>query len=213
MTSSRFGEGSLPDSAMQKTRRRQAMQNARRRPTPDEREIIPVAMAPKSRHRVAMIRDEDFCLRFWREGFMKFLHLALAAVAIGAVAGFLWPASADPLPMDTPVNADGVESVCTGIGSDQDDPRWKAYPVRVEFSNGGAQYLAGAHVVLSSGGKTMTAFDCAGAWVLFKLAPGTYKVTASLLYNQGGGTRSAAFSPPASGQKRVVLQFPKKPNQ
>ncbi len=144
---------------------------------------------------------------------MKFMHWAVAAVIVGAVAGLIWPASADPLPMDSPVSADGVETVCTGIGSGQDDPRWKSYPIRVEFSNGGAQYLAGAHVTLSGGGKTLAAFDCAGSWVLFKLSPGSYKVGATLLYNQGGGTRSATFSPPASGQKRVVIQFPKQPNQ
>jgi hypothetical protein len=142
------------------------------------------------------------------------MHLALAAVVLGAVAGFVWPASADPLPMDNPVTADGVETVCTGIGSAQDDPRWKDYPVRVEFSNGGAQYLAGARITLSGKGKTMAAFDCAGSWVLFKLAPGSYKVTAKLTGNQGGGAaRSATFSPPATGQKRVVIQFPKQPNQ
>jgi hypothetical protein len=147
------------------------------------------------------------------EGSMKFMHWALAAVAIGAVAGLIWPASADPLPMDNPVSADGVETVCTGIGSGEDDPRWKAYPIRVEFSNSAAQYLAGAHVTLSGNGKTMAAFDCAGSWVLFKLAPGAYKVSASLLYNQGGGVRSATFSPPATGQKRVVIQFPKSSKQ
>jgi hypothetical protein len=145
---------------------------------------------------------------------MKFMHWALAAVAVGAVAGLIWPANADPLPMDSPVSADGVETVCTGIGSAQDDPRWKDYPVRVEFSNGGAQYLAGVHLTLSGKGKTLAAFDCAGSWVLFKLAPGSYKVTAALTGNQGSkAARSATFSPPATGQKRVVIQFPKQPNQ
>ena len=98
---------------------------------------------------------------------MKFVHLALAAVATGALLGFVWPASADPLPMDQEITVNGIQTVCTGIGSAEDDPRWKAYPIRVEFSNGGAQYLSGAHVTLTSGGKTLTAFDCSGAWVLF----------------------------------------------
>lgn len=144
---------------------------------------------------------------------MKFMRLALAAVIIGAIAGLVWPAEADPLPMDNPVSADGVDTVCTGIGSSQDDPRWKDYPIRVEFSNGGAQYLAGAHVTLSGGGKNLAAFDCAGSWVLFKLAPGSYKVTAKLMNNQSGAAKSATFSPPKTGQKRVVIQFPKQANQ
>jgi hypothetical protein len=146
---------------------------------------------------------------------MKFVHLAVAAVAMGTAAGFYWPAEADPMAMDNPVTMNGIETVCTGIGSGQDNPAWKTYPIRVEFSNGGAQYLAGAHVELSQGGKTLTSFDCAGSWVLFKLAPGSYKVSAALTRQDGakGDTKSATFSPPASGQKRVVIQFPVTANQ
>ncbi len=140
---------------------------------------------------------------------MKFLHLALAAVATGALLGFVWPANADPLPMDQEITVNGIQTACTGIGdSAQTDPRWKAFPIRVEFSNGGAQYLSGAHVVLSSGGKTLTAFDCSGAWVLFRVKPGAYKVEATITDQPGAGTKSATFSPPATGQKRVVIQFP-----
>ncbi|HEY2068645.1 MAG TPA: hypothetical protein VGG48_03745 [Rhizomicrobium sp.] len=146
---------------------------------------------------------------------MKFVHFAVAAVVAGAAAGFIWPASADPMPMDNPMTMNGVETVCTGIGSGQDNPAWKTYPIRVEFSNGGAQYLAGAHIELSQGGKSLASFDCAGSWVLFKLPSGSYKVTAALTRQNGGkgDTRSATFSPPASGQKRVVIQFPVQANQ
>jgi hypothetical protein len=144
---------------------------------------------------------------------MKFLPFAVAAIVIGGTAGFIWPASADPMPMDNPTTMNGVETVCTGIGSAEDNPAWKAYPIRVEFSNGGAQYLAGAHVVLAQGGKTLAAFDCAGSWVLFKVPNGSYKVTATLTGQPGGAARSAAFSPPATGQKRVVIQFPPQANQ
>ena len=147
---------------------------------------------------------------------MRFVYLAVTAVVAGAIAGYLWPARAQSyVAMDNPITVNGVDTVCTGIGDEaQHDPRWAAYPIRVEFSNGGAQYLSGAHVVLSqAGGKPLAALDCAGSWVLFKLAPGNYKVDATLLYNQGGGTRSATFSPPATGQKRVVLQFKLPANQ
>ena len=144
---------------------------------------------------------------------MKFWHLAVVAVAIGAAVAFAWPAAADPLPMDNPVTMNGVEAVCTGIGSSQDDPRWKSYPIRVEFSNGGAQYLAGAHVTLKSGGAQLASLDCSGAWVLFRVSPGNYTVSATLTDQPGGGERSATFSPPASGQTRVVIQFPIQPNK
>ena len=32
---------------------------------------------------------------------------------------------------DTPTNINGVEVVCTGVGSAKDDPRWAAYPVKI----------------------------------------------------------------------------------
>jgi hypothetical protein len=123
------------------------------------------------------------------------------------------PANA-PMVMDAPITINGIETVCTGIGDSKDDPRWAAYPIRAEFSNGGAQYLSGAHVTLSSAGHAPLAeFDCHGAWVLFKLAHGSYTVTASI-EGSSAKPRSATFQPPATGQKRVVLQFPDfQPNQ
>jgi hypothetical protein len=142
---------------------------------------------------------------------MKFLDLALIAAVLATTLASA--AAADPMPMDNPTTMNGVEVVCTGIGSSQQDPRWPSYPVRVEFSNGGAQYLAGAHVTLRSGGKQVAAFDCSGSWVLFRVKPGSYKVSATLTEQPGSGERSATFSPPASGQKRVVIQFPIQPNQ
>ena len=118
------------------------------------------------------------------------------------------PAFADSIPMDTPITVNGITTVCTGVGEDaQHDPRWMAYPVRVEFSNNGMQYVTGATVTLKDAkGKVLSVVDCDGAWVLFQLVPGQYSVSATL-----DGTHvpeaSAQFSPPASGQKRVVLVF------
>ena len=145
---------------------------------------------------------------------MKFVYWAVSAVAIGAAVGFVYPTQAQSYAaMDNPITINGVDTVCTGVGDEaQHDPRWLAFPIRIEFSNGGAQYLSGAHVVLSSGGKTLAALDCAGPWVLFQVGPGTYKVTATLTGDQGGGTTTASFSPPAKGQKRVVLDFKLPPN-
>lgn len=136
---------------------------------------------------------------------MKFPHLAAATALCAALAT---PALADHLPMDRPITINGITTVCTGIGEDaQHDPRWKAYPIRVEFSNGGAQYLAGAHVVLKKDMTDLVSIDCSGSWVLFQLPAGDYTVTASLLYHPNQPARSASFSPPAKGQKRVVLEF------
>ena len=135
------------------------------------------------------------------------MSLRAALLLAGAAAQ---PALADRLPMDRPITIDGITTVCTGIGEEaQNDPRWKAYPIRVEFSNGEAQYLAGAHVELAEGGKTLVV-----ARLLGRL--GVVPAGARQLH----GPCHAALSPrrseaaqrqrsrrPPSGQKRVVLQF------
>jgi hypothetical protein len=147
---------------------------------------------------------------------MRYAYAAVAAVIAGGVAGYFWPAqAAESMAMDSPVTVNGIETVCTGIGDDaQHDPRWAAYPVRVEFSNSGSQYLSGAHVVLAtSAGKMLATLDCDGSWVLFKLAHGSYKVTATLTGDPASAARSTTFSPPSSGQKRVPIMFPLKANQ
>jgi hypothetical protein len=133
--------------------------------------------------------------------------LALAAAMVFAAA---MRASADPLPMDTPLSIDGIDTVCTGVGSDKDDPRWQSYPVRVEFSNGAAQYLAGAHVALSARGRSLASFDCAGSWVLLRLPPGKYSVTAALSGEPDSQPHTTTFTTAGGpGQQRVEVQFPR----
>jgi len=53
--------------------------------------------------------------------------------------------AADPLPMDTPSRS-MASTRLYGHRRLERRSAVKAYPVRIEFSNGGAQYLAGAHV-------------------------------------------------------------------
>jgi len=129
-------------------------------------------------------------------------------LALAVMAG---PALAGSLPMDQPITLNGIETVCTGIGDEaMHDPRWPAYPIRVEFSNGGAQYLSGAHFVLKDAdGKALTSLDCDGPWVLLKLPAGKdYIAAASFPDDPDDGVRSGRFTVPSHKQKRVVLAFP-----
>jgi len=130
--------------------------------------------------------------------------LFLAATATPALAG--------SIPMDQPVSLNGIETVCTGIGDEaMHDPRWAAYPIRVEFSNGGAQYLAGPHFVLKdTEGKVLTSLDCSGPWILLQLPPGKdYIAAGSFSDDPQDGERTGRFTVPSNGkQKRVVLAFP-----
>jgi len=142
---------------------------------------------------------------------MKSVPLALALMAAGGAPALADPtgqmAPPPPVQMDTPITVNGVDTACTGIADSKDDPRWKTYPVRIEFSNGGAQYLAGAHVSLAKGSNVLAAFDCQATWVLFRLPPGNYTVTGTIL-GSSAKPRMAKFSPPRGGQKRIVLRFP-----
>jgi hypothetical protein len=127
--------------------------------------------------------------------------------------GMTAAALADPAPMDTPVQINGLETVCTGVGETKDDPKWLAYPIRIEFSNGGAQYLSGATVRISRGSDTVGSLDCPGAWVLLKGAPGEYRVDVTI-DNSSAKAVNASFRMGTGGQQRIVLRFPDfQPNQ
>ena len=107
---------------------------------------------------------------------------------------------------DTPTTINGVETVCTGVGSAKDDPRWGAYPVKIVLATTGGANLANAHVSLSHNGKEVAGLDCDAPWVLFKPAAGSYTATATL--KKGGDTTSQNFTTSGSGaQKEITLTF------
>ena len=134
---------------------------------------------------------------------IRFRAIAALALTFSAIV----PASADPMAMDRSLQVNGLDTVCTGIGETKDDPRWKAYPIRIEFSNGGAQYLSGATVKISQGANVIATLDCPGAWVLLKGTPGEYRVDASV---DGSPAKpvNAPFRMGDGAQKRIVLRFP-----
>ena len=136
------------------------------------------------------------------------VRICLVAAGLVLAAGTAW---AGPVPMDTPIRLGNVETVCTGIGEGKNDPRWRTYPVRVELVDASARYIAGAHVSLSDvTGAPMAEFDCSGSWVLLRLPPGLYTVSARLM-TSAVTPATAKFQPPQTGQTRVVLRFPAQP--
>ena len=133
----------------------------------------------------------------------------LLASALWAVLAL--PAQAASMPTDKPVViTNAITAVCAGIAESQDDPRWAAYPVRVEFANASDQYIAGVNLTLSQGRKVLAHLSCSGAWLLFQLPRGRYQVMATRQDAPQAAQASAAFTPPAKGQKRVVLIFKSK---
>jgi hypothetical protein len=112
---------------------------------------------------------------------------------------------------DTPSTINGVETVCTGVGSAKDDPRWSAYPVKIVLATGGGANLANAHITLTKGRRTVVETDCDAPWILFKTPPGSYTVTATLI-GGSGQSHSANFGTKGSGrQKEITITFPRPP--
>jgi len=103
----------------------------------------------------------------------------------------------------------GLQVACTGIGQEKNDPRWAAFPIRVEFSNLKREYLSdGAVAVLDASGRRMAAVSCEGPWILLRPSePGRYGVEGWL---PGTAVKPlhGVFHIPYKGQMRLILQFP-----
>ena len=108
---------------------------------------------------------------------------------------------------DTPVTINGVEAVCTGVGSAKDDPRWAAYPVKIVLATADGANLANAHVTLTRGRQEMAGLDCDAPWILFKAPPGSYTATATLI-SGSGRSNSVNFGTTGGGrQKEITITF------
>ena len=109
------------------------------------------------------------------------------------------------LPPDEPVVVNGLDLVCTGVGEDaRNDPRWRAYPVRIEFANADAQYLSDvALAVAKADGAALFEVTCDSPWILAKLEPGKYVLAATY----EGIVKTEKFTAPKSGQARFVVRF------
>jgi hypothetical protein len=137
------------------------------------------------------------------------IRTALAATAMVATLALGPQALADSatyMPSDAPVDVNGYELACTGIGDEaQSDPRWKAFPVRIEFAGGNAQYLADVEAsVFDAAGKELFRVSCDSPWLLAKLPPARYRVQGTFR----NLVKAANFVAPTKGQARIIVRFP-----
>lgn len=139
---------------------------------------------------------------------MRMLELAaMAVLALSPAAALAQEPLVTMVPLDSETTINGVGVACTGIGQTREDPRWQAYPVRIEVSDAQNAYLAGAVVqVRTQAGMPLLAAECDGPWLLVKLAKGRYLAEARV-DGSPARPRSAPFAAPATGQVRVVLKF------
>ena len=133
---------------------------------------------------------------------MRFMFGAL--LVGGAITCGAYAQTPGAMPNDTPTTVDGIETVCTGVAVNPEDmPRWNAYPLKVVVAGKGGQFLAGEQVTVTQGGHNVVRVICDGPWLLFKLAPGEYRVSATL----DGKTEESVAHAPKSGQGRITLRF------
>ncbi len=139
---------------------------------------------------------------------MKSNVFALCLALSGLLAGSLARAeNAQTLPVDQETTINGVEVACSGIGDEAaDDPRWLAYPVRIEFADGQAEYLSDLDISIATArGVTIVRVHCDSPWFLAKLRPGKYRVSATF---EGRLTKTVKFTAGATGQSRTIVRFP-----
>ena len=104
-----------------------------------------------------------------------------------------------------PTTISGIETVCTGVGSDKDNPAWGGYPVKLIFADPKGGDVAQEHVAVLQGGSPIVETDCDAPWVLMKLPPGQYSVRAML---RDGGSQTVGFFTNGEGQKTVTVTMP-----
>jgi len=138
---------------------------------------------------------------------MRFSSFAAAAIAGFLSAGAAMAAEFDRLPDDEATTINGIKVACTGVGDEaKTDPQWHEFSVRLEFAGGERQYLADLDVTIETAkGHELLAVRCGGPWLLVDLEPGPYRVRAEFDHRL---TKTAKFTAPGGGQKRIVVSFP-----
>jgi len=132
--------------------------------------------------------------------------LLAALMVSGSVCAAL--AAPVPLPMEKATDVNGITATCTGAGSnDRRKADAKAYPLKLEFVGGYGQYLGQETVdVASRGGHRIVSVSCSEPWVLMRLTPGRYRISADV---PGGMLKTRWVHVTASNaQRRVIFRYP-----
>jgi hypothetical protein len=136
------------------------------------------------------------------------LHIAATAAVLSAFVGAA-AAQSEPqrLPLDQTATVGGIDFACTGIGQEKQDPRWSAFPAKVEFADLQGDLIADEVLSVSNAkGETLATVKCEGPWILLRPgAPGVYHVKGS--FPEGTAPpQSGMFSVP--GHAHLVMRFP-----
>ena len=135
---------------------------------------------------------------------MNFKQSAMAVLVASAFATTA-ALAAEKLTEEMPKAIDGIETVCDGVTiANRNDPKWRAYSLRMEFAGKGGQYLGGETVNVK-GEEIDVSVTCQGPWVLMKLPAGSYHLSADV---PDAGHKEMDVRVPASGQHVALFSFP-----
>jgi hypothetical protein len=137
----------------------------------------------------------------------RILISALAGVAALAGGASQAQPNAERVPLDHVVNVGGVDVGCTGIGQTKNDPRWLAFPVRVEFARANGNYLA-SEVLTVSGGGAQLSVACEGPWILLKLPAGSYQFEGQSTEADTSPVTQTVRTSGEGPQQRVIMTIP-----
>jgi hypothetical protein len=125
---------------------------------------------------------------------------------MGLFATVLLFASSSAFTSDEEKTYQGITYACTGVGESKEDPKWKTYPLKLMFTAGTRAYVSEVKVKIQDGsGQTVLDVNCDAPWLLARLKPGSYSVTAQA---DGGGAKSVKVTVPAAGQNELAIRFP-----
>jgi len=135
---------------------------------------------------------------------MKIIGIGLAVLLVSAA---LTPVTAQLTPDEG--THKGIQFACAGFGKEErSDPRWNAYPLKLVFATGSGGYFADTIVTIQNekGARLVENLHCDAPWLLLKLGPGKYKVTAtSPTYDV---TSEADIKIRPNHNEKFVIRFP-----
>jgi len=135
---------------------------------------------------------------------MNYAQSTMAILVVSALATTA-ALAAEKLIEDTPKAIDGIETVCDGITiANRNDPKWRAYSLRMEFAGKGGQYLGGETVSVK-GEELDVSVTCQGPWVLMKLPAGSYHISADV---PDAGHKEMNVRVSANGPHVAMFSFP-----
>ena len=102
----------------------------------------------------------------------------------------------------------GISFACAGISKEsRNDPRWRAYALKISFAAAGGGYLADLDVTIrdGDGDVILEVNDCLAPWVLADLPAGNYEVT-GIVSNQYSKNKMVKVG--TGKQTSIVLRYP-----